>query len=210
MKVNLKALVVWGSLMLLLAACTTGGKTRLIDVFFDGVPPDKKASDNKVPVAKSPVNAIKTEEELPEIYKRARAAPPGSRHQPFINRECILCHESEFSEKLRAETTKLCADCHKAYFDPVPFPHAPIKDGKCMECHKPHASPEASLLNKPESEGCAKCHPAEKLRTTPEHAEMGNAACHSCHEVHGGQKKFLLKGDYAPGSAGQYLPAPKT
>ncbi len=179
-------------LLISFTACTATHRTRILTAVFDGVPSEKTPQADALVVAESNASD-EVSLQVSELYARARAAPPGVRHKPFANRECLSCHESQFSEKLRADVTELCQLCHKSMFGPRSFPHAPVEAKHCLECHKPHESIEPALLAQSEREVCAKCHDQNRVLSTPAHTQIGNDACHGCHDSHGGQKKYFLK-----------------
>ena len=179
-------------LILLLTACTGTRQTKMLAIFFDGVPEKNPAMATPVAPAPTPTHAAESSQPMPELYRLARAAPPGVRHKPYADRECISCHESQFSQKLRGEVAEICQLCHKNTFASRPFLHTPVATGRCLECHKPHESQESALLALPERQLCAKCHEEKHVLGTPAHAKIGDSACHTCHDPHGGQKKFYL------------------
>ncbi len=179
-------------LILLLSACTGARQSNVLAIFFDGVPGKNPAV--AAPVAPVPAQAAESNPAVPELYLLARAAPPGVRHKPYADRECISCHESQFSQKLRGEVAEICQLCHKNTFASRPFLHTPVATGRCLECHKPHESRESALLALPERQLCAKCHEEKHVLGTSAHAKIGDAACHVCHDPHGGQQKFYLTG----------------
>ncbi|MGK5089877.1 cytochrome c3 family protein [Bdellovibrionota bacterium FG-2] len=98
-----------------------------------------------------------------------------------LTRSCLNCHlpHSSTTPKLLTAQGGNCLSCHdkemgqvpnmaKAISD-LPLSHKPVKEGKCVSCHTPHAS-QATPLLKDESQGgkmnwnenlvaiCLQCH----------------------------------------------------
>lgn len=194
----------------LLAACTAARKQQMLTLFFDGVPSPKPPAAAPSPAAPAPV----TENQLPDLYLAARAAPAGVRHQPYAERQCTSCHESQFSEKLRGGVAELCQICHKNVFEPRRFEHTPVATGDCGSCHHPHESLQPALLLQPARQVCAECHEEERVFRTPAHRKPGAEACLACHDPHGGPQRYFLRPGKPPaaapiknGTAGQPLAA---
>ena len=175
----------------LLTACTAARKQQVLTFFFDGAPAVNPVA--ALGVAPAAVPLATASAPLPDLYLAARAAPPGVRHQPYAERQCLSCHESQFSEKLRGTVAELCQLCHKSVFERRPFGHAPVEAGDCLGCHHPHESLEPALLLKPSRQLCAECHAEELIVDSPAHATIEQDACQVCHDPHGGQHLHFLK-----------------
>jgi predicted CXXCH cytochrome family protein len=79
-------------------------------------------------------------------------------HEPFRDDAgCETCHKRHGvvgTLVLVQEQPELCYQCHeKAAGDHV---HAPLKDGKCTDCHNPHATDAKALLAQG-NEACFTC-----------------------------------------------------
>lgn len=187
------------TLSLLLTACASTQHSDLLSIFFDGVPgaTTNQSSDSTQAGADAP---------LPEIYLAARAAPTSIRHKPFAEHDCMLCHESDVSEKLRDTIPSLCQSCHIPVSAPRPFPHEPMAKGECLKCHTPHESKEPGLLTLPEEQVCAQCHHEKPFLDTPAHAKAGDSKCHTCHDPHGGQDRFYLRTPATDGARAPIAP----
>lgn len=189
--------------LLLTAACDTPSKQRWLTFFFDGVPPldnRTRAETKSVPDTKG------------ETGQEPAAVVPASSgpflHPPYRTRQCGGCHESAYSQKLRAPREEICLACHKGLLAALPLHHAPAGAGDCLACHDPHQSPEKHLLVRTGPSLCGYCHDPADWGEIPAHATAGEAACQSCHNPHGGAARFFLaveaakdKADAAPGEA---------
>ena len=176
------------SVILLLTACAVPPKVQVLTFFFDGVGP---ASRPAVPTA----TRLGTEAapRVPDLYLAARAEPPGFRHRPYADRECLACHESQVSQKLRREIPALCQSCHPAVAESRAYPHAPVAEGRCLTCHHPHESLEPALLLGSGWQLCAACHDEPRVAATPAHVQAGSRACQDCHDPHGGSTPHFLR-----------------
>ncbi len=175
----------------LLTACTAARKQHVLTFLFDGVPPQTPSA--AAPTGLAAATGAEFSPQLPDLYLAARAAPPGMRHKPFAERECLSCHESQFSQKLRGAVAEICQLCHKSVFETRPFVHAPVAAGDCLSCHHPHESLAPALLRFSVWQVCADCHDEDLVLGSPAHAKIGHDACHVCHDPHGGQNRFFLK-----------------
>jgi predicted CXXCH cytochrome family protein len=156
------------------------------------------------------------------------------RHSPATEGSaCMNCHDPHMAQEsglLLADGLDICLKCHdkpvkdkdkklefadmKKILSANPYPHGPIQNRNCSECHNPHGSPYSRLLTNQYPQGfyapfftsnydlCFRCHePAlateERTITATEfrdgdrnlHFVHVNKAshgrtCRSCHEVH--------------------------
>ncbi len=181
------------AIVMLLTACTSSGRRRALILFFDGVPPQNTTTSSKT-IAKSPADTTTdAQPELPEIYRLARAAPTGVRHRPYAERQCLSCHESQFSQTLRGDVAEICQLCHSSIAQRGPHRHAPVEAGYCIGCHDPHESNERALLVRPVRQLCGDCHDETQVMKTSHHARTGEQACDTCHDPHGGATRTFLK-----------------
>jgi len=126
-------------------------------------------------------------------------------HQPTKEENCESCHKRHgFAQTLvlTATTNDLCYSCHadlKAEFDKASV-HFPVSDGKCWDCHDPHASDKKGLLRAaPEGlddpSACFMCHKAEldsSLHAAVPHPPFNELECTRCHAPHASEHTGLL------------------
>jgi predicted CXXCH cytochrome family protein len=117
-------------------------------------------------------------------------------HPPTAREKCLACHVAleprDHTFKLASAPEKLCADCH-----PLPHrsvEHAPVKQGKCTECHDPHGSGFRAMLKAdPARDLCVRCHkPEGGSGKSFVHGPVAMGACVVCHEVHSSWQPKLL------------------
>lgn len=92
-------------------------------------------------------------------------------------------------------TKALCLECHPktaAMFEKQNL-HKPVRDGRCTQCHNPHASSHTGLLADPGSALCFNCHPKSKFKAAVTHKPVEEGKCSSCHDPHASNAQFLLK-----------------
>lgn len=168
-----------------LVGCGSQSRDRLVHVFFTGVdqPVVASASTNSMPVTNSGPSSLVN-----------NAVPAVFFHKPFAERNCVGCHQSDKSQKLKAEGADLCLTCHDKLIGEAKVVHSPVDDGKCHLCHDPHQSKQKSLLIRVGRDVCLNCHRMAKMEKVKGHANMGTeAACQSCHDPHKSNLKKLLK-----------------
>jgi len=116
---------------------------------------------------------------------------------------CTACHsihahgpEGLVSRKPK-EINAQCAGCHEtemAAFE-LPFRHR-VSEGamSCVDCHNPHGSFRAGLLEKTSANepGCFRCHGDKRGPFTFEHAPVRFESCGTCHEPHGSANAKML------------------
>ncbi|MDH4155925.1 MAG: hypothetical protein OEW00_01435 [candidate division Zixibacteria bacterium] len=108
------------------------------------------------------------------------------------NVTCLSCHS--FSKRIDDDAAydldRICHDCHPEQAGPFPYEHAAVnaysvEGGSCMECHRPHGSPNDRLLSQPISQLCRQCHMVPRHRLAHGGIYAGYD-CRSCHiDVHG-------------------------
>lgn len=139
---------------------------------------------------------------------------------PFRAGECTRCHYPHATEEprlLKEKVPELCFDCHDtipigpsgettADYREYPVQMQPFRQGQCIQCHNPHASPDRRLLK----EGgvpnlCFSCHdslaigPREQTiadyRSKPVQMQpFREGKCFDCHyHAHGSPNYRLLK-----------------
>jgi len=90
-----------------------------------------------------------------------------------------------------------CLNCHtkEASLVSSRTAHKPIRDKKCMWCHKPHGNANINLLHEGGGRNlCVICHQDfKKVEGEKEsHLFSNSKECLSCHDPHDSGKKFLL------------------
>lgn len=126
-------------------------------------------------------------------------------HKPFGKKMCDSCHVDVAPDpvKLRAAQTELCYRCHSDMKESVnsqPHIHFPVKDGRCVNCHAPHASKYEHLILTTGKGLCADCHPdlMKKLESTHVHNPAAQGECLRCHKPHAAGVSSLLVDEPIP------------
>jgi len=99
--------------------------------------------------------------------------PPG--HQIDVGAICLDCHDLDGALEAR-------------------FQHLPVQQGQCDDCHNPHVSRFAGLLNQQPGSLCITCHGQIRndLTKTEVHLPVAQGKCTYCHLPHGGNNRGLL------------------
>jgi len=130
------------------------------------------------------------------------AVPPRfTKHPPFEERRCGMCHESRFSVTLKGTQPQVCFGCHKDFLTDAKVTHLPVEEGECTACHQPHGSANPRLLKNAGADLCWNCHStfAAKAKGPLQsiHPPVLNGQCLRCHAPHvSANRRLLLK---APG-----------
>ncbi len=119
-------------------------------------------------------------------------------HGPVAT-DCGSCHVQVGERSAHTFTfvvpkDQLCVRCHNL---PVQAGmHAPVRDGKCSECHDPHGTDRPGLLvADPQRELCAKCHREDFGKFKHVHGPVAVGACIVCHAPHSAPHPKLLTQD---------------
>ena len=176
-----------------LGCSTPRERYKVLSFFFDGVPnPD--APPKKI------VAAVVDTEDKPVLN-----ATVISRHKPYEERKCAVCHSSAKGEIQEfGKAYEACVKCHKKVTTGRPRMHGPVAVGACSFCHAPHESIYPALLKDSPAKVCRNCHEQALLSAIPQHAE-GQKNCITCHYGHGGNERYFLKPE--PTSAPATVPA---
>ena len=169
------------------AACSMTARDRVMHFFFE-----------------YPAEADASQESLEsEGFLTARQVAAGgatapfavSRHSPFVERRCAVCHDPQRQFAPRADQSATCQSCHASYFQRVPFGHAPVVTGDCTFCHTMHVSQHESLLKFSQATLCVSCHDAEfeEAALATYHRGIESLKCTACHNPHGSSLRMLLK-----------------
>ncbi len=170
-----------------------------------------------------------------QCHRSALPTAYASRHKPVLER-CGFCHDVHGSAKdtyLKKSSPDLCLECHTKIQKEIEAenPHPPAEED-CLNCHKPHASLDAYLLNAyfPKDpyayytpvryDLCWQCHDREEIfgedsgfRTALGknlHAvhvkQKKGRVCTFCHSPHGSSQSFMLKTQIPFGKHGWVIP----
>ncbi len=118
-----------------------------------------------------------------------------SRHRPFVEHRCQVCHNPDRQFAPRADMPSRCRNCHTRYFEEAPYRHAPALREDCTLCHTMHASRHSALLRFSQAVLCTSCHDAqfEDSALTTYHRGMDTVDCTACHNPHASTRRMLLK-----------------
>ena len=87
------------------------------------------------------------------VEERPHRRPAGE--LPLLPRPALLHHKGLLNES--PET--VCMNCHEV--EPLltkPVRHAPVAEGRCLDCHNPHGSDAPNLIRSAGNTFCLKCH----------------------------------------------------
>ena len=113
--------------------------------------------------------------------------------------DCAACHmlvgdpkDHKFAYPVPKE--ELCLKCHKLPAEKTT--HAPVRDGKCLDCHDAHGSEhKAQLVADLNRDLCIKCHSATRDNKKYVHGPVAVGACATCHKWHSSENPKLLIAD---------------
>jgi predicted CXXCH cytochrome family protein len=118
-----------------------------------------------------------------------------------LNDGCLECHKTDGGGvfTLAGEREEICGWCHGDVVRgrlgvPWVSVHAPVRAGKCLDCHDPHVSTKKGLPAA-KAPGCGDCHAAvtDRLKTDRfVHGPMNLGDCRLCHAVHASAEPKLL------------------
>jgi len=107
--------------------------------------------------------------------------------------DCHDIHPSKASNKRVKVVKDMCVTCHAEKAGPFAFEHDPVAgwtgDG-CMECHRPHGSPNPRLLRAFSRGLCNQCHTDKGNNHYPGQS-CWNVGCHVA--VHGSNSDVWLR-----------------
>ena len=137
--------------------------------------------------------------------------------EPFEKGQCTECHNPHSSSYQKLwlagpSLKQMCFSCHDGkngsdvkQFSDDAYQMKPYKEGKCDQCHKPHATKDPKLLLGQGNEFCYKCHreyeknylpighnKADRNKKSPADAAHGKGTCLNCHVPHGSKWTGLV------------------
>jgi len=86
-----------------------------------------------------------------------------------------------------------CTDCHEEVGKGRRVAHAPLAEGDCTSCHRPHGLVGALRLQAEEPELCLGCHDSKGIGLEAEHLHPDVGQCSECHDPHGSDQPAILK-----------------
>ena len=171
--------------------CRQIEKKGCLRFFIDGVPSETELAADKNPTPKRSMAEIINE------IKKTEAAKWQSKHSPWENGKCIVCHDEEggaISALASGRIDTLCFKCHKKESFQKKNVNLPVFLGRCNICHEPHESREKKLMREPTVNICLICHSDFQDRTKfikNKGSDLGS--CITCHNVHASDEDHLLK-----------------
>ncbi len=183
------ALLIVSGLALLITSCSPSTRYKVLNVFFDGVPPQEE---------KTLTIGLDTLGQADSVRSLAMAAtrniPQYDYHQPYQQKECGSCHDENRMGRLVAEEPELCYQCHDSNLEKHSFKHGPAGAGFCTSCHRPHMSEADNLLLADGNNLCFVCHNTELLAESAIHQNVKKKDdCTQCHSPHSSENMFMLE-----------------
>ncbi len=151
--------------------------------------------------APEPKALLKTDESTlcGQCHRRELAEFRHNFHHPVpegrqVCSDCHSVHPNKDGRKQVRTTKQSCITCHAQVAGPFVFEHDPTSDltGEgCLECHRPHGSPNPAILNSFSRGLCVRCHTDKSVNHNPGRG-CWDSGCHSA--VHGSNHSQLLFG----------------
>lgn len=145
-----------------------------------------------------------------QLHTKRRPRSP-SRVKQLAKWDCLSCHNPHQSPRpalLRKAPTQLCQTCHQGTHLPPKAAHAathpqgsshpPVRQGACLNCHRPHTpSPRPRLMRANVNKSCIGCHRKQVLSKkhkgwTQLHPKLASQ-CNRCHQPHASPHPKLLR-----------------
>lgn len=125
-------------------------------------------------------------------------------HAPVQDGDCLSCHTQRSKEhpvkggksfEPAAMGAALCSQCHEGK-GTQKVVHAPVQEGDCASCHKPHGASGRFLLADDQNLSglCLGCHDNSPFQQKFMHGPAAVGACTECHDPHQSADKGLMKG----------------
>lgn len=151
-------------------------------------------------------NTVKIGSAMSRVWLASTEAKPPPGYQRIyghygLSDSCLECHEIDDAGGfiLSGDREEICGWCHGDLTRgrpglPWASVHAPVRNGRCLECHTPHTSVKKGLpAEKPPK--CVDCHAAVAERLKVDrfvHGPMNLGDCRLCHTVHSSSQPKLL------------------
>jgi predicted CXXCH cytochrome family protein len=121
---------------------------------------------------------------------------------------CTACHRVHGGEAkaLQKAPEALCLDCHaKELPKEGEYGHAPVTQGRCLDCHSPHGEGPRHNLVSDLGAACRSCHDPAAEGFTAAHLgySVAESNCGSCHDPHSTdrERKLISENQHAPFAA---------
>lgn len=176
------AFLVLGGIM----GCTSNSRHNVLAFFFDGVP-----DPNELTMAIEG-DSLLMADSLTISENQFPASIPYIFHQPYIQKECDICHNNANMGQLTEVQPDLCYYCHENFSDKYQYLHGPVEGGFCTKCHNPHLAKLESLLLLEGQAICLRCHESERIYKNESHEGIEEYSCTECHNPHGGDNKYYF------------------
>jgi predicted CXXCH cytochrome family protein len=174
--------------LILISACASQKKQRMLSFFFDGVP--EAAHTGPEPGGDS---TMVDNGQMPDSLGGPGPQPSIRVHYPYLENECFICHDANAVGNLTEPEPGLCFQCHEDYRDAYEFLHGPVAGGYCTDCHHPHRSEMEKLLKRPGTALCNYCHNQASSFNYAVHEGLEGISCTECHNPHGGSDKTFMR-----------------
>lgn len=157
---------------------------------------DEGCSSCHSPDLKHPFNKL-IEDNKPCLSCHDSPLKDNEKPHPAVSEgSCTDCHDyqSSFPGVLRDKIPNLCYSCHERK-DEKMYVHSAVLLGRCTKCHKPHSSPNPSLLIAENGKDiCFACHYDDISRRRYIHPLLSQGGtCTDCHDPHQSSFKKNLK-----------------
>ncbi len=152
------------------------------------------------------VNSIRVGDAYVRVFRAAEGETPPADYKKVyghmgLDDSCAECHEIDDRGGLsfEGEPEETCGWCHGDLHrdrggDEYASVHRPVKEGRCLLCHRPHLSEKPGLPaeNVP---GCEECHQETFERLEKDryvHGPLNLGDCRLCHTMHSSIEDALL------------------
>lgn len=187
--------------LLIMISCSPDTRYLILNTLIDGVP-DKDEYFGRVEEVAEEAREDSTQisDKGPgQLTARETTAVPerrGSKHQPFADRNCSVCHNIGKGNALVMAADKLCYSCHPDYEHLSGYLHGPVAVSACSACHDAHESKEDHLLARAGDRLCTFCHKNVGDTYSSDHRALAETGCLSCHRPHSDDNsRFFLRAE---------------
>lgn len=169
--------------------CSSAKKYKVLSFFFDGVPIEDTLTS--FDIGDMGINDTIHRDTLVTSSQKEKVYI----HEPYLQKECNVCHNPQALGQLVDKQPNLCYQCHDDYSEAYQYTHGPVAGGYCTKCHNPHKSKVKNLIVNINGQICFYCHDEDRLAMTDYHLSFDEGNCTDCHNPHGEANKQLLKPD---------------